>query len=118
MLLRARARFALKAGLSEDEVRDLLGGAAQGVPDDQLPAVAFAQHYAHTRGHPDALAWQDLVEVYGEPEALGVLGAVRIMMWGNAVGIPLSSLRTRLKGSPTPRAASATNWPLSWARLC
>ena len=98
----AHARFALAAGLGEDEVRRLLGGAAEGVPDDQLPAVAFAQHYAGTRGHPEARAWQELVDVYGDVEALGVLGAVRIMMWGNAVGIPWSALRSRLMGVPHP----------------
>ncbi len=96
----AHLRLALEAGLSDAEVRSLLGGVSKGVPDHQVPAIAFAQHYADTRGHPDALAWQDVVDVYGEEEALGVLAAVRVMMWGNAVGIPFSSLRSRLKGVP------------------
>lgn len=98
----AHARFALDAGLSHTEVRNLLGGSSDGVPDDQLPALAFAQHYADTRGHPDPLAWQEIVDTYGEQEVLGVLAAVRLMMWGNAAGIPLSSLRSRLKGTPDP----------------
>ncbi|WP_372736521.1 carboxymuconolactone decarboxylase family protein, partial [Nocardioides sp.] len=98
----AHARFALRAGLSATEVRALLGGNVEGIPDDQLPAIAFAQHYADSRGHPDTAAWQALVAGYGEREALGVLAAVRIMMWGNALGIPLSSLRSRMQGSPDP----------------
>ncbi|MDO9495851.1 MAG: carboxymuconolactone decarboxylase family protein [Nocardioides sp.] len=98
----AHARIALDAGLSHAEVRALLGGSSAGVPDHQLPALAFAQHYADTRGHPDPLAWQDVVDTYGEHEALGALAAVRVMMWGNAAGIPLSSLRSRLKGAPDP----------------
>lgn len=98
----AHTRFALEAGLSDAEVRSLLGGVSEGVPDHQVAAIAFAQHYADTRGHPDALAWQDVVDVYGEEEVLGVLAAVRIMMWGNAVGIPMSSLRSRLNGAPDP----------------
>lgn len=98
----AHARFAVEAGLSNAEVRALLGGSSEGVPDYQLPALAFAQHYADTRGHPTPLAWQDLVDTYGEQEALGALAAVRLMMWGNAAGIPLSSLRSRLKGEPDP----------------
>ncbi|MFZ2015217.1 MAG: carboxymuconolactone decarboxylase family protein [Nocardioides sp.] len=96
----AHTRFALEAGLSEAEVRALLGGSSTSIPDHQLPALAFAQHYAESRGHPDPLAWQDLVATDGEHEALGALAAVRVMMWGNAVGIPLSSLRSRLKGAP------------------
>ena len=29
-----------------------------------------------------------------------MLGATRMMMWGNAVGIPMSLLRARLRGRP------------------
>lgn len=98
----AHARLALQAGLSHAEIRALLGGTSDGAPDHQLPALAFAQHYADTRGHPDPRAWQDLIDTYGEHEALGALAAVRLMMWGNAAGIPPSSLRSRLKGAPDP----------------
>jgi AhpD family alkylhydroperoxidase len=98
----AHARLALRAGLTNAEVRSLLGGLSDGIPDDQIPAITYAQHYADTRGHPDAAAWQHLLDVYDEDEALAVLAAVRIMMWGNAVGIPLSSLRSRLKGAAEP----------------
>jgi AhpD family alkylhydroperoxidase len=98
----AHARLALEAGLTDAEVRGLLGGNAEEVPDHQLPALAFAQHYADTSGHPDRRAWQDLVATYGEQEALGALAAVRLMMWGNAAGIPLSSLRSRMRGAPDP----------------
>ncbi|MBH0054270.1 carboxymuconolactone decarboxylase family protein [Salinibacterium sp. SWN139] len=96
------AKFALDAGIDPGEVRDLLGGVTQGAPDRELAGIGFAQHYADTEGHPDEDAWDQLVQFYGREEALGVLGATRMMMWGNAVGIPLSSLRARLKGSPHP----------------
>ena len=107
----AHARFALNAGLDDAEIRALLGGSSDGVPDHQLPAISFAQHYADTGGHPDPLAWQELVATYGEQEALGVLAATRVIMWGNAVGIPLSALRSRLKGTPDPR--STLNYELA-----
>ena len=74
-------------GMDSSEVRDLLGGITRGVPDDQLPAIAFGQHYADTRGHPHAGAWQRIVEQYGAEQALCVLLATRTMMWGNAMGI-------------------------------
>ena len=97
-------------------MRHLLGGLTEGVGDDQLPAVAFAQHYADTRGHPDAAAWQSLVDAYGESEALGVLATVRTIMWGNAVGIPLSSLRARASGSADPGTVCVSRSPRSWGR--
>ncbi len=106
----AHARFALEAGVPAEEVRELLGGVTDAVPASQLPAVAFGQHYAHTRGQPDPEAWQQMVETYGEREALCVLRATRMMMWGNAAGIPLSSLRQRLRGRPSP--GSTLRWEL------
>lgn len=98
----AHARRAIEAGVGNDEVRALLGGITEGVPDHELAGIAFGQHYADTRGHPDPQAWTDLVERYGQAQALCVLRAVRMIMWGNAMGIPLGSLRSRLRGVPEP----------------
>lgn len=105
------AKFALEAGMDADEVRELLGGITQGVPDDQLPAIAFGQHYADTRGYPDANVWRNIVEQYGEEQALCVLVATRTMMWGNAMGIPLSALRARFHGRPDPN--SSLGWEIA-----
>ena len=103
----AHTRLALDAGVSDAQVRALLGGVTTGVPNEQLAGIAFAQHYADTRGHPDPTAWTDLVDQYGPAQALCVLRATRMMMWGNALGIPLSSLRARLHGSPDPGSSLA-----------
>ncbi len=107
----AHTRYALEAGMDRDEVRNLLGGITEGVPDDQLPAVAFGQHYADTRGHPDPGAWQAVIEQYGEQQALCVLVATRTMMWGNAMGIPLSALLARVQGRADPN--SSLGWEVS-----
>ena len=103
----AHTRLALDAGVSDAQVRALLDGVTTGVPDDQLAGIAFAQHYADTRGHPDPTAWTALLDQYGPTRALCVLRAARMMMWGNALGIPLSSLRVRLQGSPDPGSSLA-----------
>jgi AhpD family alkylhydroperoxidase len=98
-------RFALDAGLSGGEIRGLLGGVADGVPDAELPAIVFAQHYADTGGHPDQRVWRNLVDAYGEDRALGILGTARMIMCGNAVAIPWSSLLSRLRGAPHPSSS-------------
>lgn len=98
-------KFALEAGMNPEEVRGLLGGVTAGAPDNELAAIGFAQHYADTHAHPDQDAWDRLVEIYGIEQALGVLGAVRTMMLGNAIGIPISSLRARMKGTPHPASS-------------
>jgi AhpD family alkylhydroperoxidase len=98
----AHTRRALEVGVSDAEVRALLGGITSGAPDGQLAGIAFAQHYADTRGHPDPVAWTELVGGSGPEQAHCVLRATRLIMWGNALGIPLSSLRSRVRGAPDP----------------
>ena len=101
----AHTRMALQMGLPEAEVRGLLAGVADGVPSDELPGLAFAQHYADTRGRPDPAAWSQLTQQYGEDRALCILRATRMIMWGNATGIPLGSLLARVRGSSDPNSS-------------
>jgi AhpD family alkylhydroperoxidase len=90
------ARVALEGGMAEDEIRRMLSGELQGVPDDELTAVLFARHYADTRGRPDKAAWDALCAQYGKSAALAMLGAIRGIMMGNSLGIPAGSLLRRL----------------------
>ncbi|MCB0920510.1 MAG: carboxymuconolactone decarboxylase family protein [Actinobacteria bacterium] len=103
----AHTRWALDMGIPEQEVRDLLSGVASDAPGDELAGIAFGQHYADTRGRPDPVGWSEIVDTYGTDGALCVLRATRMMMWGNATGIPLSSLIARMRGRPDPRSTIA-----------
>ena len=94
----AHAKIALEAGLSNEEIENMLGGQMADVPADQLPAVLFAQHYADARGKPSPEAWKSVVSRYGRDGAMAILGAVRGIMMGNAYGIPLGSFLSRLRG--------------------
>lgn len=97
-------KIALEAGMGNEEIQDLLAGSTDTVPDDEIAAVLFAQHYADSRGNPSKDAWQRIVDIYGEPKAKGILGAIRMIMLGNAFGIVLNSLKDRLKGRPDNRS--------------
>lgn len=94
----AHTRIALEAGLSAEEIGEMLAGQMENVPTNELPAVLFAQHYADARGNPSREAWASVVARYGRDGAMGILGAVRGIMLGNAYGIPLGSLLARLRG--------------------
>lgn len=96
----AHTKMALKAGMDSDEIRTLLGGDYQGIPEDQLVAILFAQHFAEAMGNPDAAAVRRLVETYGRDRAAAVLGVIRIIMVGNVYGNTMVSLHQRMKGSP------------------
>lgn len=100
----AHTQMALEAGMSEEEVEQMLSGVTDSIPKDEVLAVMFAQHYADTRGNPSKESWDRIVEVYGEPKAKGILGAIRMIMVGNTYGIVLGSFKNRFKGEPDERS--------------
>jgi len=93
-------KMALEMGMSNEEIQMLLTGNTQNIPVEEASAIFFAQTYADNRGKPTSDTWQRIVEVYGIKKALGILGAIRMIMIGNVYGIPFSALRSRLKGKP------------------
>lgn len=97
--------IALEAGMDNEEIHALLAGDTENVPEEELPAILFAQHYADKRGYPSKEAWQRILTVYGEEKAKGILGIIRGIMMGNAMGIAFGSLKGRSKGKPDPRSS-------------
>lgn len=93
----AHTKMALESGMSNEEIQNMLAGIGDDIPDDEISAVLFSQHYAETRGYPSRKSWERIVEIYGLEKAKGILGAIRIMMLGNAFGIPLGSFLNRFK---------------------
>src|SRR5699024_4226589 len=87
----AHTKSALEMGMDEKDIRQILSGTIDGMPDEELQAIMFAQHYADTKGKPSEAAWNRIVYIYGEEKALGILGATRAIMVGNSYGIPFSA---------------------------
>lgn len=100
----AHSKMALEAGMSNEEIQEMLAGANDGVPDNEIQAIMFAQHYADSRGKPSKEAWDRIQEIYGHEKSLGILGAIRQIMMGNAIGVPWSSLIGRFKGKRDKRS--------------
>jgi AhpD family alkylhydroperoxidase len=101
----AHTKRALESGMSGEEIQNMLAGIIEDVPDGEVAAVMFAQHYADTRGNPTMESWQRIVEIYGISRAKGILGSIRTIMIGNTYGIAWSSFFNRLKGKPDPRSS-------------
>ncbi|MDD4096141.1 MAG: carboxymuconolactone decarboxylase family protein [Oscillospiraceae bacterium] len=101
----AHSKMALNAGMSDSEIRKMMAGSFEDTPEEQLAAILFAQHYAESRNKPDRAVWERLQERYGRPEAEGILGAVRIITMGNAMGIPWGSLCGRFRGKADSRSS-------------
>lgn len=91
---------ALKSGMSNDEIQEFLTGDLSNSDSEEGIAIFFAQHYAEEKGKPDLEAWDRVVHEYGREKALGILGATRVIMFGNTSGIGLGALHSRLKLKP------------------
>lgn len=97
-------KVALTEGFGAEEIRALLGGNFANVPQEQLKGVLFAQHYADQRGKPSREAWMQIVQTYGETGAGGILAVTRMIMMGNAIGIPSGSFFLRFRGKADARS--------------
>lgn len=96
----AHTKMALEAGMSKEEINAMLSGDLSDVRPYEMPAVLFAQHYADSRSRPSKEAWDSVVRQYGNEKSLAILGAIRMIMFGNAYGIPLGSLKARFSKKP------------------
>lgn len=94
------SKDALELGMSEDDIKMYLSGDIKNASKDETVGLMFAQHYAEEGGNYSKEAWNRVVETYGEKKAKGVLGAIKMGMFGNAFGISLGSIWSRIKLNP------------------
>src|SRR5690625_4182941 len=94
----AHTKIALEQGMADEEVKMLLSGNTDEIPEQEMKAILFAQHYADARGNPSMESWNHMVKTYGKEKALGILGAIRTMMAANIYGIAISAFGSRMKG--------------------
>jgi len=105
----AHTKMALEAGLSEDEISQLLEGSNQEhTPKEEMNAILFASYYAECRAKVDKEIWKKIVEEYKIDKALGILAAIRIITVGNVYGIALGSFLSRFKKDKSKRDKRTT----------
>ncbi len=90
------AREALRAGLSQEEVSALLCGVVENIPDAEISAILYAQHWADTNGNPDAEARARLIELYGAEQSRVIEMALLLIRIGNLCGNSFDYLLFRL----------------------
>ncbi|MFA5396408.1 MAG: carboxymuconolactone decarboxylase family protein [Methanogenium sp.] len=100
----AHTKMVLEAGMTNEEIQNMLARVSDDIPEKETFAVLFGQHYADSRGNPSEKTWKRIIEMYGLPEAKGILASIRIMMLGNATTIPWSSFLNRFRGKPDTRS--------------
>ena len=81
------AKMALEAGMDNSELQQFLKGLIPpSIPQDELPAVLYAQHWAETNAQPSLTAQQRLVENYGQQKATAIHIILRMIRMGNLLG--------------------------------
>ncbi len=96
----AHTTFALREGMSNEEISSFLGGDDDYIQPEEAKAIIFAQHFADSRGYPEKDAYEAIIKEYGKEKARIILSAVQMMIAGNMFGIPFSAYQSRKRGKP------------------
>jgi AhpD family alkylhydroperoxidase len=95
-------KLALESGMSNAEIENLLNGELGNVPQEELVALMYAQHYAETGGRPDPKVTQRLVGTYGAAMSRDILAYIRAITVGNFYGNAFDAFQQRLRREPVP----------------
>ena len=90
------AKQALKGGVTQEEISQLLSGDVDGCPEEEALAVIYAQHWAESNAHPDPDAVLKLQETYGVGKAEAIHLVLRMIRLGNLAGNSLDYLLYRV----------------------
>ena len=93
---RFHAKLALQEGIPPAEIQQILGGEIDGCVEEEAVALAFAQHWAETAGHPDPEAERRFREFYGPQVSADILNWMRMINMGNLAGNTLDAVLWRL----------------------
>ena len=89
-------KLALKAGLTQDDIQELLAGELIGVPKEESLGVLFAKDYAFNKETIDKAFYQKLVDTYNVRKARAILGVTEMITMTNSMGLALGLLKRTL----------------------
>lgn len=89
------AKQALKSGVTQEEIGQLLSGDVDSCPEEESLAVIYAQYWAESNAHPSFEAVLRLQETYGAEKAEAIHLMLRMIRLGNLTGNSLDYLLYR-----------------------
>lgn len=98
-------KVAQKVGIDASQIKAILHNNLETIPDDEMPAIMFACHYAENKGTYSIDAWNNLVKEYGTEKAQVIQVMIRLIIVGNIYGMSLSAFKDRIKGKPTRKTS-------------
>lgn len=93
---RYHTRLALEEGVPQDEIARILALELDEFPAEEAVALAFAQHWAETAGHPDPEAERHFHAFYGPETSQDLLHWMRMINVGNLAGNTWDAILWRL----------------------
>ncbi len=98
-------KLALKSGSDMSQIESLmtmeLGG---NIPEEELVALAFSQHYAETDKNPDEEVLKNFNDHYGKRKAKDIMLFIHAIYFGNLSGNTFDAFLERLKGKAAPKS--------------
>lgn len=82
----AHSKEALKHGISQAELEQLLSGDFRECPKREIPAVLYSQHWAESDGNPQAEAMDELKKHYSPQEIDYIHLYLKMIRLGNLTG--------------------------------
>lgn len=89
-------KISLGAGMKYDEINEILNGSKVDIPQNELIAVLFGEHYADTHEHPDKEAVATLISEYGREKAKIICAVLGVITMTNSMGISMGLFKERL----------------------
>jgi AhpD family alkylhydroperoxidase len=92
----AHSKKALKHGISQLELEQILSGEFKECPQCEIPAILYAQHWAESDGQPQTEALDKLKEYYSPQEIEHIHLYLRMIRLGNLTGNSWNYILPRL----------------------
>jgi AhpD family alkylhydroperoxidase len=86
-------KIALQAGMSNQEIKNILAGELKDVPENEITSVLFAKDYAANKEVIDPKYKAKLEQEYGKAKAHAICYACQMITMTNSMGINLKRLR-------------------------
>ncbi|MHA1510714.1 MAG: carboxymuconolactone decarboxylase family protein [Promethearchaeota archaeon] len=91
-------KMAIESGCTDEEIKNILDLDFQGLKRDEIPALAFAQHFADSKENPSKKALHNLVKEYGTQKAEDIINYCQMITMGNLLGNTVDAFNSRMNG--------------------
>jgi AhpD family alkylhydroperoxidase len=90
--------IALKAGMKEDEIKNILSGSYDEIPNNELLSILYAQDYASNKETINKPYVAKLIEAYGVRRTRMIKNVISIITMTTSMGIAIGKLKATFTG--------------------